>query len=44
MDHSERAYNPAMAFVEQRGDAVVVRLPAAAARVWDLSRILPTAT
>jgi hypothetical protein len=32
----------AEAFVEQRGDAVVVRLPASEARVWDLSGILPT--
>ena len=32
------------AFVEQRGDAVVVRLPASEAHVWDLSGIFPATT
>lgn len=31
----------AQAFVAERGEGVVVRLPASAARVWDLSGILP---
>ncbi len=29
------------AFVAERGDGVVVRLPTSAAQVWDLSEILP---
>ncbi len=33
----------AQAFVAERGEAVVVRLPASAARTWDLSGILPIA-
>lgn len=33
----------ATAFVAERGEGVIVRLPASAARVWDLSAILPTA-
>ena len=31
----------ARAFVAERGEGVVVRLPASAAQVWDLSGILP---
>lgn len=31
----------AQAFVAERGEGVVVRIPASAARVWDLSGILP---
>jgi PPOX class probable F420-dependent enzyme len=34
----------AQAFVAERGEGVVVRLPASAARVWDLSAILPVTT
>ncbi len=42
-DISSRYLGPetAQAFVAERGEGVVVRLPASAARVWDLSRILP---
>ena len=31
----------AHAFVAERGDGVIVRLPTSAAHVWDLSGILP---
>jgi PPOX class probable F420-dependent enzyme len=34
----------AEAFVARRGEGVVVRLPASAARLWDLSGILPGTT
>jgi PPOX class probable F420-dependent enzyme len=34
----------ARAFVAERGEGVVVRLPASAAQVWDLSGILPVTT
>ncbi len=43
---SSRYLGPEMAqaFVAKRGEGVVVRLPASAAQVWDLSAILPVAT
>jgi Pyridoxamine 5''-phosphate oxidase. len=34
----------ARAFVAERGEGVVVRVPASAAQVWDLSGILPVTT
>jgi Pyridoxamine 5'-phosphate oxidase len=34
----------AKAFIAERGEGVVVRLPASAAQVWDLSAILPVTT
>ena len=40
---SVRSLGPetAAAFVAQRGEGVIVRLPSSAAKAWDLSKILP---